>query len=1381
MYDEFLKRNLIRLVQNLRDNKNHNRKEVTLFLGAGCSLSSSEKDITTYGIIRDIVKKYSYEDEIIPEHWSDLYQKFVDNIWQGQGERDRIHLLETYFEDMKPSKGYQLIRFLIENNYINNIITTNFDLMLDEVFKGLSYKLQVGDKEHTMGTNPQFVFLKAHGDLAYGQLRFAPSELYTLPQVIADKIRSLTNGIVIIVGYRAQDMGIIQALSESNEHCAYWITYNEPAWYSDYETGPIRKWLLKRGSEKNLLYGKEYGDFDTIFEKIVHILQDETESQESGLYVLWKKSPIKDYLSLNQRIQQIFKTMLKILEYRLTEYKWEPHLYYYAESHEKLAESFIHLLDDKIIPFPILDCIKNEIDSLIFAISSEIWCLCQGYPVINTTLVKYLRDEYCKNSSNPIINDDFWNIILGLSGVTLKASFECQKPYYEIFISFDKEKDFQVILKRISLQNFSSLSCLMQRIMLFTKTSGEGNDIIGVTQKRILEQALYQIYVHDGKTDILLNKISSTVFQNINEGILKDYFLEQTIGQRHIMVYENVLFVQVDVEMEQKETSNSMFDELCLRSKQLKKSFIDETDREYLIKSETSEIFQKFLSSESSGLFLLGESGIGKTCMLKKLIIDIDESKYIVMPIASNQIEWNEPLFENIFFNNFKESLAFINMMLFQRQQRLLFIIDAINELDMPLQQVISIYKELLELCDFISKENFNNIQMIVTCRTDFYFQIKHNITLIPSQSSFFSIVNENGIESTLYTVKGFEKTDIDKIISYYKLDKNWDMDSLYTKFGYLIRIPVYLDMICKINVGENLDSNLPSEYILYQIWFQNIIHSANLEIISTKCINDILCYIIYTKYFVSNNDKLTTSQLFIGIPEESKDIVKTYEWLINHGVLKKASQNKNLVFFSHDKIEEFIFTQYILDNYGLNLCKAIADLKDNQHGSMLIRQSICTLLQISYIKNEEAFKETIVEIINENNDSLVQSLIYLLIENPSVFYQNLYDFLRNVEQYISKAKYENFIYLIYAFIEDRVDNYQFFSIEAIDCMNKFINHSNIGNSLLIQALNYYNYANYIWKFPIEHDEKNYEFAIQQCKNFQALDMSSLPPALIDKNNYLLAILMRNKGDLNEAVDLMENVYQNLYSNACFNEACQALLELGAIFRELTKFDKALELYNQFDSTLLNNELLKYRLCMNTGIIYKNKVQNDLFNKSITSKTIENYHLSSNLFKKVYIYAKSTNHIPLQLEIIAELIESTVTGYYLDFTTISDAMVFAKEMDSILPKYPVPVRKIQACRMWARILAMQGEILEAIKRLQEGFSIAVHYNIPFRAADCCNQISGILCDNINKEFITQDLLKEGIKACQYSIDYYTQLNQEEHEYLNDSYQKLNRLQSALKY
>lgn len=1074
--------------------------------------------------------------------------------------------------------------------------------------------------------------------------------------------------------------------------------------------------------------------------------------------------------------------MLKILEESISEYKWEVHPFYYAESHHQLMKSLVQQLDISVIPSNALDCIKNELDSLIFAISVEIWSLCQGYPITNTKLIHILQEKYNRNPSNPKINDDFWDIVSWLSGMTMDMSLEYNAPYCEVIVSIDKDQDFQIVLRKISLHDFLSLLLLLQRILLFIKTSGEGTDVIGINQKHTLENHLYRVLSHEKKIDVYLNSMPEKLYQGIYRNILKNFFLEQITDNRHIMFYNNILYVQVDVETEKKETTLNIIDNLCVRSDKFLKNFINQSNKDSLIKSETSKIFQQFLSSQSSGLFILGESGIGKTCMLKKFIMDLDETQYIAMPIEAKQFVLNNTLSENIFGDkiNLQKVLPYINMMLLQRQQNLLIIVDAINELNMPLQQIISIYKELLELCEYISKENLYNIKLLISCRTDFYFQIKHNTSLVPSKSAFFSYVDKSGSESTLYNVKGFEKPDIEKLISIYNLEKTITVNELLNKFGEIIYNPFYLDMICKINVGKSLDDSIPSEYILYKIWFENITNSAKLENISVEKIFDILFYIIFIKYFKEDNYTLTTSELFMGITDKNTDAANTFEWLVDHSILKKGVNNRNLVFFDHDKIEEFFLVQYISEHFKSNISEAQNLITYEQQNSIIVQKSIYILLQILYKTEDDNFEKYLITIINDNNNEQMLSFISFLLEDSTFFYSNLCNLFKKIELMVCKNAFENFIRLVYTSINDKIDNYQFFEIESMENLYCFVNNSSVGNITLIQALNYHSYARYIWTFPIKHDDRSYAFAIHLCKRFRKLDNSAIPSALIDQNKYLLAVLLRNNGDLVEAVALMEKVYQSLCKNACFNEACQALLELGAMHRELANFDIALELYNNYDTTLIDNDLLIHRLKMNTGIIYKNKTQNDLFNGNVTESTRKNYHMSKNLFEEVYAYAKKANHIPLQLEIIAELIESTVAGYYLNFTTIADAVAYAEEMDTILPKYPTPVRRIQAFRMWARVLTIKGEFLEAIDRLQKGFSIAEHYSIPFRAADCCNQISGILCENINKPFITKELLETGIKSCQYSINYYKKLNQKEHRYLNDSCIKMERLQHALK-
>ena len=972
MYDDCQKRCLIRLVQNLRNNKENSKKKITLFLGAGCSLSSSKKDISTTGIIKDLVNQYSYENEQVPEEWIPLYTQFVNNIWNGQGNVDRINLLKNYFAGMQPSIGYRQIRVLIEHNFINNIITTNFDPMLDEILDGLSYYFQVGTKQQTIGNNPQFTLLKAHGDLKEGQLRFTPSELYKLPEQIESKINMLTDGIVIIVGYRGQDMGIIQALNSTDNHCAYWITYSQPDSYNEYENGPIINWLKKRNSENNLLFGPEYGDFDTVFTKIKDMLQHKNLLQENQFYLLWKKSYINDYMVLNLRLQKIFMEMLKILEDFFVDTPWTACSLYYAESHDKLVGSIISILNEKVFPSEYLYYISNEVDSLLFAISIEIWSLCQGYPFTNIFLTELLQEKYSENNNNPYINQEFWDALKWLSGLAIPEVTIFEKPYCEIIISLDKEKDLQVILKKVSLMEFSNILLTVQRILLFMRTSdAAGNDVIGISHKKTLEQHLYQILAYDKRIDIHLNTMPQALYRKVFKGLLSRYFSEQILGNRHIL-YSNNLYVQVDVEEISPNIVLSLVDELNQKAKDLQKVFIGDTDITRIVWNSSFDVLEKFLHSESNGLFIIGESGIGKTCMLKKFIVEEDMSKYIILPILGKQIKNNISNYISEQKISEHNDISHINTMLEMRQQTLILIVDGINEMDAPLHQIIATYQKLLDFCDSLSQKNLLSIRIIITCRQEFYYQIQNNICLQPSPSSFFSKVNKQGEDSTVCFFPYLQEKDITTIIENYSLSYVCDIDLLKKTFGDIIFIPFYLDMVCKMNSGKVSDENCPSEFLIYQTWFNSIINIAQGQNIPILCINEILDYIIAEKYFTDSKETLTTSRLFMNITKQTEYAPKTFEWLVEHAILKKAQLCQNMVMFMHDKIEGFFLVKYIRKRYGGNLDQAATDLNPKHQNTPIIQDSIYMLLNNLQMTDKNAFNNSVISIVNHNNEWLI-------------------------------------------------------------------------------------------------------------------------------------------------------------------------------------------------------------------------------------------------------------------------------------------------------------------------------------------------------------------------------------------------------------------------
>lgn len=112
-----------KLIHQMKIHQSNVNDGITLFLGAGCSLASSQKDISTWGIVHDIVKNHLGNTSDMPQTWVELYKTFVNVAWNGLGRKDKINLLQPYFDNLEPSEGYYAIKYLIENGYIQNIIT----------------------------------------------------------------------------------------------------------------------------------------------------------------------------------------------------------------------------------------------------------------------------------------------------------------------------------------------------------------------------------------------------------------------------------------------------------------------------------------------------------------------------------------------------------------------------------------------------------------------------------------------------------------------------------------------------------------------------------------------------------------------------------------------------------------------------------------------------------------------------------------------------------------------------------------------------------------------------------------------------------------------------------------------------------------------------------------------------------------------------------------------------------------------------------------------------------------------------------------------------------------------------------------------------------
>ena len=133
-----------RLVDSMKRAK-QNGRPFCLFIGAGCSLSSAVHPITTEQVIKDCLIRCMGPQYNPPSVWEHLYKDFVNHVWECYASQDRREILYECFKDLKPSIGYTMLKELVAHGYIKRIITTNFDMLIDDILSDIPHITQVSN------------------------------------------------------------------------------------------------------------------------------------------------------------------------------------------------------------------------------------------------------------------------------------------------------------------------------------------------------------------------------------------------------------------------------------------------------------------------------------------------------------------------------------------------------------------------------------------------------------------------------------------------------------------------------------------------------------------------------------------------------------------------------------------------------------------------------------------------------------------------------------------------------------------------------------------------------------------------------------------------------------------------------------------------------------------------------------------------------------------------------------------------------------------------------------------------------------------------------------------------------------------------------------
>lgn len=1373
----------MRLVQNLKQNKQKKTAPVTLMIGAGCSLTSSSKDITTYGIIESLVRQHSLKDNI-PTTWSELYRAFVNNVWEGQGKRNRIQLLDGFFTDMSPSAGYQAMRWLVENGYIDNILTTNFDLMIDKALEGLSYRLVVGSQEEIVGSEPEPVvtIIKAHGDLNHGELRFAPDELTKLPDKLSREIHALTAGTVLVVGYRGQDMGLLHSLDNSGDYNAYWATPERPDPMDVYETGSVYAWMEKRNSKNNFLSGDAYGTFDKLLtqlkDTLIQLSEQDKLQRASRFNKLWEKSPFLDYLRLNQRFLKIFEQLHCYLELEVQEDLWRVTEPYCAQHYEVLLKSILELTQESITSSGYMDCVGNEVDALVFTLSCSIWALCQGYPRIPRELVKKIREKFEADNDETRIGDQFWEAVLRLSGTTLTDGDGDLCIDEPLSFYFDKGENLQTVLMHIELQEMHDLLSNISALLLFAPTCSNNSELLTAQKtKETLEKHLYERRCYDNLIRLQMLQITLSTYQELRSMLRKYGFSETVIGDERTL-FRNSIRVSFPVKKELPTPKNNIWEILTQQAREHREQFLQESESQQFVQRQHMRVFSDFLQSPSNGFLVIGDSGSGKTTTLRLWVKELDPTEYLVYPVLGRDKQGQEAKRK---LEGIDQQICYVEIMLEQRSQSLLIIFDAINEMRGTFADITAFYKEALNFCDKLSRKECSRIKVVISCRNDFYAQLKKSSGLEPPSVSFYT-VDTSAKPQSFYQLPLLNEEEIGGFVRLYRsAQKNITVEELHQEFGELIYLPINLNIICNAYGADGDGQAHGRSYAgIYEKWFCQLAAAAAKDAISEETLWAVVFRTIQNSFFERSGGEVQTHRLFADLSARYPGAPAAFEWLVLHRVFRRSDQNPNLIQFCHDRLEEYFFSQYVLKEYKDQLDTIDRILVDESLTRPIVRHGLTAALLTLFQNDRLHFITSLVKIVQDGNDSLLPLWIDAILQITKKTPKAAGPFLRELEQYLLKREFNAFLQAMLLQMRQMLEDMADVGREVVDTIAEVVLQSNARGNTTLEVLSCYLRAKQRYLFPGEDDTQAFRDSLALCQQADSRLSDAVPAGLKDEHQTLEALLLQNQGQLNEAIDLMEQCYKRQSGSVMYDLACQSALYLGAMYREMTRFDDAIALYDTVKTDMVSSPLLRFRLSMNKGIIYKNKIQNALFSgQGATEENLGYYQNALENFKQTCDYADQSEDIRLQLEIYAERVELGCVAYDLDLGTIQEAVSWVERMDALIPRYHVPVERIQRHRMWARVLVLESKFEQAIEHLERGFQIAVDFNIPFRATDCCNQITGIICSALNIEsMFTRELLDKGLRYGEYAIKYYEQLKQSDHRYLRDSQEKYQRIRQA---
>jgi len=244
-------------------------QKYVLMLGNGASMGAGVKSAAA--IMKAILE--TREVDFTTENMAEQF----DLLWEQLSPDDRGLYLKEHLE-VGLTPGYHTLAKLIEEEYIDVILTFNFDKLVEDALLEKKVEAKViihdeteDDKIQKLLDNrePRVKLFKLHGGQGSADFKFTTREMLEYPEPIHSIVRNITARNIIVCGYGFQDNCVIKAFATTG---GYVVCVNPGG-----VPFPLRGYLTNRRSQQ---WGFAV-TFDEFFETLYNILHEPPKQQEA--------------------------------------------------------------------------------------------------------------------------------------------------------------------------------------------------------------------------------------------------------------------------------------------------------------------------------------------------------------------------------------------------------------------------------------------------------------------------------------------------------------------------------------------------------------------------------------------------------------------------------------------------------------------------------------------------------------------------------------------------------------------------------------------------------------------------------------------------------------------------------------------------------------------------------------------------------------------------------------------------------------------------------------------------------------------------------------------------------------------------------------------